>query len=73
MMDAGSLLRALGMSIGSKTCSIVFPGWHFEIVGMVLTFRERFVCSIKYEVCFCCIGFFVKYFHRALLFNKKLR
>ena len=32
-------------------CPIVFPGWHFEIVNMGLTFRGRLVCSVKYEVC----------------------
>ena len=29
----------------------MFPGWHFEIVNMALTFREGLVCSIKYEMC----------------------
>ena len=46
------MLSARGILIGFKACVIVFPGWHFEIVGMALTFRERLVCSIKYEVCF---------------------
>ena len=30
--------------------NIVFPGWRFEIVSMVLTFRDRFVCSVKRKV-----------------------
>ena len=45
------VLSTSGIYIGSKTRVIVFPGWHFKIVSMVLTFRERLVDSTKYEVC----------------------
>ena len=37
--------------IGSKICVIVFLGWHFDIVGIIMTFRERLVRSVIYEVC----------------------
>ena len=48
------VLSARGIGTGSKTCVMVFPGWHFEVVSMVLTFRQKMVCSINYEV-FCVV------------------
>ena len=45
------MLSARGVQIGSKRCVIVFPCWHFEILSMVFTFRERVVYVIKYEMC----------------------
>ena len=44
------VLSAVGTKIGSNTYAIVFLGWHVEIVN-ILTFRERVVYSMKYEVC----------------------
>ena len=52
-----------------KTCVIVFVGWHFEIEDIIVTFRERLVCSTKYEV--CCVSFFVKYFTERCGLRKK--
>ena len=46
------VLSARGIYIVSNTSVIVFTGWHFEIVSVVLAFREKLVGSIKYEVCF---------------------
>ena len=46
-----SVLSARGIQMGSKTGVVVFPGWHFKMESVVLTFREKLVCSIKYEVC----------------------
>ena len=52
------VLSACGIYVGSKTYVVVFPVWHYEIVRMILIFRKRLVCSIKYEVlclyCFLC-------------------
>ena len=64
------VLSARGIEIGSKTCVLVFPGWHFEIVSTVLIFRDSLVCFIKYSM-LCCIDFFVKCFNIELVFNKK--
>ena len=37
---------------GSETCVTVFLTWHFQVVDIYnLTFRERLVCSVKYELC----------------------
>ena len=69
MIDAGSRDECPRNKIGTKMCVIVFPSWHIEIASMVFIFRERLVCSIKYEV--CCVAFFVKYFNRKLSFGKK--
>ena len=35
----------------SKTCVIVFLGWHFEIVSKVLILQDRLVYSMKYMKC----------------------
>ena len=53
------MISAHGIYISSKTCVIVFLGWHFEIVRIILTFRERLVCSMRYGV----YVFYVKYFN----------
>ena len=45
------VLSARGIEIDSKTCVIVSLGLRFEMVSIILTFRERLVCSVKYEVC----------------------
>ena len=44
------LVLSRGKLIGFKTCVIVFLGWHFELWICFCTFRERLVCSVKYEV-----------------------
>ena len=46
-------------------------GLHFEILSIILTLRERFVFSVKYEVCSVVLGLFVKYFNRELWLKKK--
>ena len=40
-------------------CVVVSLGLRFKIVNILLSFRERLVCSVKYAV--CCVGFFVEY------------
>ena len=45
------VLSARGILIGPKARAVVFLGLHFETVDMILTFRERLVFSMKYEVC----------------------
>ena len=44
--------------ISSKTCVIVSACWHFDTADILLTFWERLVCFMKFEV--CCVGLFVK-------------
>ena len=68
MIDAGFRVER-PQNIKTSKHVIIFVRWHFKIVCIVSTFRERLVCILKHEV--CCIGFFVKYFNRVLLFNKK--
>ena len=45
------VLSVRGIGIGSKTCVIVFLGLRSKIVDVILPFRERLMCSMKYEVC----------------------
>ena len=47
-----------------KTCVTVFLGLPFAIMDRILPFRERLMCSVKYEVScvvLCCVGFCMKY------------
>ena len=41
----------------------------FEIVSIILTFLERLVCSMKFEM--CCIGFLVNCFKESCGLKKK--
>ena len=45
------VLSACRVWIGFKACVIVFVGWHFKIVDIILSFQERLTCSMEYEVC----------------------
>ena len=51
---------------------LFFLGWQFEIVDVILIFRERGVCSVKYEVCCVVLRWFLcEIFVREMWFEKK--
>ena len=46
--DAGPPVECPRNEAGSKSCTMVFLGWHFEIVEIGLTLQERLVYFMKY-------------------------
>ena len=62
------VLSAREIWIGSKTCVAVYLDWHFEVVDINLTFREKLVCSMTWSV-LC--WFLCEIFDRELRFEKK--
>ena len=55
--------------MGSKTGVFASLDLRFQIVSIMLTLRERLVCSVKWEV--CCMDVFAKHFTSCLKAEKK--